>query len=218
MRYFFLIITLLFFVGCGNDFDRSKPYVVGLASSKTASGQQPKYYGNKPETAYKSVIESAKIRAENEKEIALINKQRDITLEKLKQDTNLQKADINKEIEFKKSDTKIVVMEKSVSVQKIYMMIIALGMFFAIIFAFYFLHKRRTDRLKMHEDMLHKEMYIKDREVQAKMAERILDTLEKGKLSPEQESKLVETFTKNTTIAPANHVEHKSKTKEIISE
>ncbi len=218
MRYVFLIIILLVFAGCGNDFDRSKPYVVGLASSTTSSAQQPKYYGNKPEIDHKSVIESAKIRAANEKEIALINTQRDITLEKLKQDANLQKADINKEIEFKKSDTEIVVMEQSVSVQKTYMMMIALGMFFAIVFVFYFLHKRRKDRLKMHEDMLHKEMYIKDREIQAKMAERILDTLEKGKLSPEQESKLVETFTKNTIIMPVNHIEHQKQNKEIVSE
>jgi len=215
MRYIFLIISLWLLSGCGNDFDRTKPHVVGTQNS---IAQQPKYYGNKPEVDHKSVIESVKIRAKTEKEIALINKQRDITLEKLKQEANLQKADIDKEIEFKKSDTEIVLLEHSVSIQKIYMILIAVGMFTAIIFAFYFLQKRRKDRLKMHEDILHKEMYIKDREIQAKMAERILDTLEKGKLSSEQQSKLVETLTKNTVIVPANQIEHQKQNKEIVSE
>ncbi len=205
MRYVFLIIAILLLGGCGNDFNRSKPLV------PNATNTPQKVYGNKVQEDRQTLLESAKIKAQTQKEIALIHKDRDISLQKLRQETTLQKADIDKEIEFKKSDTEIVIMEHSVSVQKIYVGIIALVMFFAIIFTFYFLQKRRKDRLKMHEDIIQKEMYLKDRELQAQMADRILDTLERGKLAPEQQAKLVETFTQNTVVAPATQIEDKKK-------
>jgi hypothetical protein len=214
----FLIAVLLLMGGCGNEFDRSRPHVEGVATKNipnTSALSEQKYYGNKPLVDHQSVIESVKIKAANEKEIALINKERDITLEKIKQETHLQKADIDKAVAFKKSDAEVVIMEHSVSVQKIYVVLIAVAMFFTIVFAFYFLQKRRKDRLKMHEDILQKEMYLKDRELQAKMAERILDTLEKGKLAPDQAAKLVDTLTKNTMIAPSTQIEHKNIDMEI---
>ncbi len=198
MRYIVLITGLWFFSGCGNEFDRSKPYVMDQNLSLASA----KYYGNRPDVYHQSMIESARITAEKEKEIALINKQRDIALEQLKQDTNLQKADIEKAIEFKKRDTQIVMAEQTVSMQKNYLILLAMAMGIAMIFLFYFLQKRRSDRLKVHEDMLHKEMYLKDRELQAKMVERIFDTLEKGALSSEQQTQLVETLRHNVTLLP----------------
>ncbi|MEA2110770.1 MAG: hypothetical protein U9P71_01850 [Campylobacterota bacterium] len=212
MRYIFLILALLLLVGCGNDFDRSKPVV------PNATNSPKKVYGNTPQVDRKVMIESAKIKAANQKEIALINKDRDISLQKLRQETTLHKAGIEKEIEFKKSDTEIVIMQHSISVQKIYVGLIALAMFFATIFTFYFLQKRRKDRLKMHEDILQKDIYMKDRELQAKMADRILDTLERGKLAPEQQAKLVETFTQNTVVTPATQIETKNIDMEITNE
>jgi len=50
------------------------------------------------------------------------------------------------------------------------------------------------------------------------MAERILDTLERGKLAPEQQSKLVETLTQSTVVAPAVRIEDKKIDMEIKSE
>jgi len=212
MRYLFFTIVILFLGGCGNEYNRSKPIVPG------ATNTPPKVYGNKPLVDHQSVIESAKIKAATQKEIALINKERDIELQKLQKESELQKADINKEIEFKKSDTEIVIMEHSISVQKIYVGLIALAMFFTIVFTFYFLQKRRKDHLKIHEDLIQKEIYLKDRELQAKMADRILDTLERGKLAPEQQSKLVETFTQSTIVTPVVQIEDKNIDMEIKSE
>jgi len=212
LRYLLLTVMTLFLGGCGNEYNHSRPIVPG------ATNTPPKVYGNKPLVDHQSVIESAKIKAQTQKEIALINKERDIELQKLQKESELQKAGINKEIEFKKSDTEIVIMEHSISVQKIYVGLIALAMFFTIVFTFYFLQKRRKDRLKIHEDLIQKEMYLKDRELQAKMADRILDTLERGKLAPEQQSKLVETFTQSTIVAPATQIEDKNIDMEIRSE
>ncbi len=199
MRSVVLIMSLWFLSGCGNEFDRTKPYVI---DQKTPPSQTTKYYGNRPDLYHQSMIESAKIAAEKEKEIALIQKQRDIALERLKQDTTLQKADIEKVIALKKSDATMVMAEQSMSIHKSYLILLAITIAFAIIFVFYFLQKRRSDRLKMHEDMLHKEMYLKDREIQVKMVERILDTLEKGALSSEQQTKLVETLSHHTALLP----------------
>ncbi len=212
LRYLLFTVTILFLGGCGNEYNHSKPIVPG------ATNTPPKIYGNKPLVDHQSVIESAKIKAQTQKEIALINKERDIELQKLKKESELQKADINKEIAFKQSDTEVVIMQHSISVQKIYVGLIALAMLFTIIFTFYFLQKRRKDRLKMHDDQIQKEMYLKDRELQAKMAERILDTLERGKLAPEQQSKLVETLTQSTVVAPAVRIEDKKIDMEIKSE
>jgi hypothetical protein len=61
--------------------------------------------------------------------------------------------------------------------------------------------KRREDKLKMHEDELQKEMYLREKELQVKMAEKILDTIASGKLSEEREQHLLEALDKTT--APA---------------
>ncbi len=199
MRYIVFIASLWFLSGCGNEFDRTKPYII---DQKPSPSPADKYYGNRPDHYHQAVVESAKITAEKEKEIALIHKQRDIALERLKQDANLKKADIEKVIAFKQSDANMVMAEQSVSIQKNYLILLAIALTIATVLLFYFLQKRRSDRLKMHEDMLHKEMYLKDREMQTKMVERILDTLEKGALSSEQQTKLVETLSHHTALLP----------------
>jgi len=197
----YVIMSLWFFSGCGNDFDRTKPYIMNQKSTPLPT---EKYDANRPDPHYASTIESAKIAAEKEKEIALIHKQRDIAIERLRQEASVYRSDTEKVIAFKKSETQISVAQQNFSMHKTYVFLLAAALFIGMIVLFYFLQKRRSDRLKMHEDMLHKEMYLKDRDVQEKMVARILDTLEKGVLSSEQQTKLVETLSHNTAQLPVS--------------
>ncbi len=201
-RTVLLILLLWFLGGCGNDFDRTKPHLINAEPPYGSAVSTPKYYGNRPDLYHQSVVESARIAAEKEKEIALIQKQRDIALAKLQQDTDLQQADISKAIAFKQSDNEAATAAEAMAIKKSYLLLVAATIVIMTVLLFYFLQQRRRDRLKMHEEMLHKEMYIKDRELQAKMVERILETLEHGALSTEQQTKLVETLHQNTRILP----------------
>jgi len=63
MRYMYVIMSLWFFSGCGNDFDRTKPYIMNQKSTPLPT---EKYDANRPDPHYASTIESAKIAAEKE--------------------------------------------------------------------------------------------------------------------------------------------------------
>ena len=199
LQIFMVLFALFLLSGCDNDIKSKQPYVLGHTND----------YANIDRSKNITVLQTAKIKAETQKEIALINKQRDIEVEILKQNSSITQANITKDVEFKKSDTEVVLMNQTLELQKINSILIVLAIVIISLLLFYFLHKRRKDNLKMHQDALDKELYIKDRELQAQMAHRLLDTLESKNLSPEQEAKLIETITKTTDIAPRNLIDKK---------
>jgi len=197
---FFIMTITFFFVGCDNDIKSKQPYVLGQTND----------YATKAKNQRITALQTAKLNAQTQKEIALINKQRDIEVETLKQNSSITQANITKDVEFKKSDTEIVLMDQTLELQKINSILFVLLALVVSLLLFYFLHKRRKDKLKMHQDAIDKELYMKDRELQAQMAHRLLDTLESKNLTPEQEEKLIDTITKTTDITPRNLIEKKN--------
>lgn len=197
---FFIMTITFFFVGCDNDIKSKQPYVLGQTND----------YATKAKNQRITALQTAKLNAQTQKEIALINKQRDIEVETLKQNSSITQANITKDVEFKKSDTEIVLMDQTLELQKINSILFVLLALVVFLLLFYFLHKRRKDKLKMHQDVIDKELYMKDRELQAQMAHRLLDTLESKNLTPEQEAKLIDTITKTTDITPRNLIEKKN--------
>lgn len=189
--------------GCNNSKENQRPYVIGATHT----------YIKKDTTNtnnHSSIIEVQKIKSQTQKEIALINKQRDIEVERLKQETSVNEAKIKKEVAFKKTETDLLMAEKTIETQKISTILTTSVALIAIAVLAYFLYKRRQDKLKMHQDEINKELYIKDRELQAQMANRLLDTLERKSLTPEQETKLIDSITKTADVKPINLIENKS--------
>jgi len=190
MVFYVLPVGVFFLSGCGNDNQSQRPYVLNSHSYLQKHIATP--------TKKIDIIEVQKIKSQTQKEIALINKQRDIEVQKLKQETLKTEANIKKEVEFKKSETELLMAEKSIETQKMSTILTTIISIIALMIIAYFLYKRREDKLKIHQDTINKEIYIKDRELQAQIANRLLDTLEHKKLSPQQEAKLIDTIAKTT--------------------
>ncbi len=196
MKIFYSILLLLLlsltFSGCGND-NRQNPYMMGEHPSNKA-----KIYTvtSKPKS---SEVTIATIEAETQKEIAKINKERDLELKQMEEQTKLLELKTTNEMAIKEHNLSTYVQESQFAFKNSTLIIIALSFFGVMGLVFYMFRKRREDQLKMHEDELQKEMYLREKELQVKMAEKILDTIASGKLSEEREQHLLEALDKTTT-------------------
>ena len=187
------IFSLLFLASCGSD-NRQNPYIMGekpFPKSKSYSVTNSKSSKNKEVTI-------ATIEAETQKEIAKINKERDLELKKMEEKTKLLKLKTSNDIAVKEHNLSTYVQESEYAFKNSTLMIIAAGLFAVLALALFMFRKRREDKLKMHEDELQKEMYLREKELQVKMAEKILDTIASGKLSEEREQHLLEALDKTT--------------------
>ena len=184
-------VAALFFFGCSSD-DRQQPYMMG---EKPA--EQKRVY-SVPVSKTESSVAIASIEAESRKEIARINKERDLELQKMAQSTKLIELRSQNELALKEHNLTSFEKEADYALKKSTLIIIALALTAFLLLGLYIFKKRREDRLKMHRDELEKEMYLREKELQVKMAEKILDTIASGKLSEEREKHLLETFEKAT--------------------
>ncbi len=177
------------FISCGSD-NTQQPYVMGQkpADQKrvyTVSGQ-----------GTDSAVTIAEIEAETQKEIAKINKERDLELQKIEENTKVMAMQTQNELALKEHNLSSFVQEGDYALKKSTLIVIALSLITFFVLSFYIFKKRREDRLKMHQDELEKEMYLREKELQIKMAEKILDTIASGKLSKEDEQHLLATLDK----------------------
>ena len=199
MRLLVVLFIILFFSGCNeNNKETKKPYIF----------EAKVQHDNKKQTVKQpSVLESLKIKAKTQKEIALINKEKDIAVEKLRQESIIEKEKIKKDVAFKKSETDLLMMNKTIKSQEnnfIITLVVILVVASLLVFFFY---KYRKDKLLMHQNEIDKEIYLKEKEMQAQLANRILDTLENKTLNSSQETKLIETFTKTINTSSQKLIE-----------
>ncbi len=149
-----------------------------------------------------SAVTIAAIEAETQKEIAKINKERDMALHKMEQETRLSELKTQNEMALKEHNLSVFVQESEFAFKNSTLLVAALATLSFLALAFYIFKKRREDKLMMHENELQKEMFIREKELQVKMAEKILDTIASGKLSEEREQHLLETLDKATPGLP----------------
>jgi len=189
-------LSVLLLSGCGEGSGKQQPYLLG---------QNPKgpYAANAQARSEK--VETAKIQAQTQKEIAQINKERDIEVQKLISQTDVTKAGINKEVALEEVKTKQTAIEKEHESSNYMLVVIAIALTLLFLFLFYYTGKNRKARLKMHEDELMYKLRVQEQEMKMKMAEKMLDSITSGKLSPEQENRLIETLEHTTTRL----IEHK---------
>jgi len=190
MRGLFFGLIVLLLAGCGDSDTQQQPYLMG---------QNPKgpYAVQTRERSEK--VETAKIQAEAQKEIAVINKERDIEVQKLISQSDVAKADITREVAMEEVQTKKIAIEKKHEEATYFLWLIGGTLLLLFWFLFYYTGKNRKARLKIHEDELLYKLRAQEQEMKMKMAEKMLDSITSGKLSPEQENRLIETLEHTTT-------------------
>ena len=189
-QLFLALVSVLLLAGCGEGSGKQQPYLMG----QNPNGP----YGTNPQ-ARSEKIETAKIQAQTQKEIALINKERDVEVQKLISQTDVTKAGINKEVAMEEVRTKKTAIEKEHESSNYMLVVIAGALTLLFLFLFYYTGKNRKARLKMHEEELMYKLRVQEQEMKMKMAEKMLDSIASGKLSPEQENRLIETLEHTTT-------------------
>jgi hypothetical protein len=200
MRTLVIAVALLLLSSCSDERGNSsstpqQPYLMGQQQRNAAVASRIE--------ADRSVA-IAKIKAQSREEIARINRERDLEMQRLEQQTAREKISAEREVAVQQNEAQQRKVDNGYTLG--ITAITAAALLFAALLAVsvYFLRKRREDRLKMHSDTLEQEIAIKERELQVRMAEKILDTIASGTLSKEEEARLIETFEKTNRGLPYN--------------
>lgn len=155
---------------------------------------------SKAELQLKQKELDAKIVQEKER----LNVQKELELAKI--NTNLEKeklASLNKEKESL-YQLQIQQQQQELELQKYIILLIALVIIIIAIGVYIYFNNRRKDKLKAYEDNLEK--YFKNKEEQQKLqiANKIIDTIATGKLSIEQEKRLIANLDGKEDISAQN--------------
>ncbi|WP_281951833.1 hypothetical protein [Nitrosophilus kaiyonis] len=178
MRYILLIFLTIFLAGCNQS--KEKPRVLNQTNKKN--------YANEILSTYsKSTQKDAKI----QKEIALINMKKDIEKEKIKAQKEMNIAKIQKEKEIEKSRLQLEAKKEENSITKLSIAIFSILGFVFLIFLYFLVKKHNETKIAIEKEKLKTQKEIKEKEIKAQMASKIVEAIASGKLTKEQEEKLL---------------------------
>lgn len=177
MKKFLLpLITLFFFYGC----ELESPF----KPSKDELALQEKQIDAK--------IAQDKEKLQIDKELKLAQIQSEVEKEKIIS-TN-KKDDNNYKLSTLKS-------QQEIEVQKYYILLLAVIIIIATIGLFIYFNNRRKDKLRAYEDNLEKYFRAKENEAKLQITNKVLDLISSGKLSDEQETKLIKAINEGSKKA-----------------
>ncbi len=193
MKTLVLILTLLLLSGCNSDNRNSHPYIMNQKSNST-KGESEK-------------VRLMKMDSENKKDIAEIQMKQAIEVAKIHQVAEVEKATINKDVALVKNETELIKEDNTFNIQK--WLLILVGILTSIIafYIFFNAQKNRKSKVQMHQDDLEQQRILKEQEMRYHMAEKMLDTLSSGKLSQDQEAKLIDTFSQTANPSDIKVIE-----------
>jgi len=153
----------------------------------------------------KQALELKKLEVAQEKELAMlqmqqslatIEKEKVLELQKMQKALKEKELNTNSEKELELIKQKVSLQESSNTLNLQMYLFVFLAFLLSVIafFVFYFLKRKREDELLAYNDNLKKYFYMKENETRMKIAEKILDTIAEGDLSPENEKKLINAF------------------------
>ncbi len=193
------LIVILSLTGCQN----SEPYKKKNTPSMMGGyhdGRNPNSLANisaNKEKERRNKVELSKIDANTKIEIAKINSGSQLNIAKVY-------ADAKKEVAVTDSTTKIktsqidAITKKDDIQNQFYITMAIVAVFLIALFLLYFNNKKSRDlKKKLHQDQLHHDQLIKEREFDEQRLHKMLDLVEKGKLSPKMEEEIILSLTKS---------------------
>jgi len=130
---------------------------------------------------------------ESKKELALIQKNKELDKIKLQAEVNQAslRLDKEKEIELFEQNLKLQKQQNELETNRYLMFLAALVIVIISFFIFYYFKKRHENQLKSYEDNLKKYLQQKENDSRNKIAEKLIDTIASGKLDKDQEATLL---------------------------
>jgi len=199
MKSISIIILLFIFSGC-ELFDSTENKAKKVAEEKVAF---EKKIQESKEIKLQELSEQTKKELailESKKELAKIEKEKE--LEKIRMHSELEKQKLILEQEKAKLAFKQQMQEKQRSddmeLKRYFFIVLTLLIFVSGFFTYYYLKRKRQDKLMAYNDNLQKYFHQKENDARVKIAEKMLDTIASGTLNKEQENQLINAFSGET--------------------
>ncbi|BAF69158.1 hypothetical protein [Nitratiruptor sp. SB155-2] len=148
-------------------------------------------------------LKKAQLEAKTKENIASMEYKKAVDVEKIKQKT----VAIQKEKEIEKAKVESAPEAKKAEAQSKmvwYLFILGIGLLLFLFFAFrrYQAYKERIEleKLRLQEEIHEKEMMLKQKELQAQVASKLIEAVAKGDLTKEQEEKLLQIANGSTSL------------------
>ncbi len=150
----------------------------------------------------KQELELAKLATQTS--LANIEKEKALALAQLQNEMKVKELDLNSEKELELIKQKIALQESNnnLNFQMYLFIFLALVVIVITFFIYYYLKRKREDELLAYNDNIKKYFYNKENEARMKIASQILETISDGHLSKENEQKLINAFTQETSNLP----------------
>ena len=138
-------------------------------------------------------LKRSKNEAQKAIELAKIKAQKELELTKIERELKLKELELRAKKEQLELENQKLIAQRELEVKKqfLYLALAALiFIIFAILLTLYF-YKRRKDKLIAYHDNLEKYFRLKENEAKIAIANKIIDTIAEGKLTPDQEQRLL---------------------------
>ena len=184
-RFFFPIVLVLLIAGCTTD-------------NSGSGGFETKKIPVEKRTKYRTFISDEELKTQ--KELALIEANKSVELEKISSAAKLKQIELQKqaELELIREKEKMLKIEHEQALERYTLLGAILLLLLAGGALLWYFDRRRKDKLRAYEDNLKKYFHQKENESRVKIAEKILDTVASKDLSSEQRAKLIEALHGNT--------------------
>ena len=214
LRLYSLVIVMLLFAGCIET--KSDKKIDELAQRKAriearlekareeANKQKELALTKMQQQIEKLALERSKNEAQKEIELARIKAKQALELQKIEQAYKLKELELKKQKELIALENQKYIAQKEIELKKIFLFASLAGLLlilFVVMIILYF-YKKRKDKLQAYNDNLEKYFRMKENEAKIAIANKIIDTIAEGKLSAEQEQRLLGVLQGNTTPPP----------------
>ncbi|WP_187647711.1 hypothetical protein [Nitrosophilus labii] len=180
MKYLLFIIMAFFISGCENT--NQKPIVLDNKKQR---------YANEILSAEIISEKNSKIEAKTKKEIAMIEMKKAIETKKIESQAKVQMEKIKSQRELEKTKLELQAKSEANSITKTAVILFAILGFGVLILIYILFKKYQENKISIEREKMRLQKEIKEKEIKAKMAEKLIDALSSGNFTKEQEEMLL---------------------------
>jgi len=200
----FSLIVLLLFSGCFEEkrieekvgaLDRQKAQIEAQLNQARLQANREKELAltKMQEQIEKLALAKSKNEAQKEIELAKIKASQALELQKIEQRYKLQELELKKQKELIELENQKLLAQKELELKErvLYLSLILLLILLIAGLTLFYFYRKRQDKLQAYKDNLEKYFRMKENESKIAIANKIIDTIASGKLSPQQEQRLL---------------------------
>lgn len=191
-----LSVTIILSMASCQD-SGQKPRLIDQENTKRTYAQTILGSNAKPK-----ISDEKRFELESKKEIAKIEMQKAIEIEKIKAEIEKAKILNSKDRFLKEIEVQIDELKASKNF-RFWIIFTILVVFAILVWLVYKLFKHhQATKLRIHREKIEAEKELKEKELQVRVVEKMIDAMSEGKLSEEQQKFLLESLNKSNKILP----------------